>query len=70
MKLTAYDYNAQKWIEGEEARPILLKQYHEDLEILHSDKAERPVKSFVFPCTVDMAKKLTRDCIQELEEMK
>lgn len=70
MKLTAYDYDNQKWIEGESARPILIEQYKQELEILNSDEAESYVKCFQFPVSVETAKSLVMKSIKELEDMK
>lgn len=36
--LTAFDYDKQEWVEGEAAKPILIAQLKESLEILYSGR--------------------------------
>lgn len=37
--MNAYDYEAQRWVDGSEARLILLRQAKQDLEILRGPRA-------------------------------
>lgn len=70
MKLTAYDYETQRWVKGKEAYPYLLKQYQNELILLNSHKAQKYVDSFTFPCTIEKAKSLVIRSIKELEKIK
>jgi hypothetical protein len=42
--MNAYDYTRQQWVEGEEARQLLLSQAREDIELLTSDDGDEYAK--------------------------
>lgn len=42
-KLVAYDYEAQRWVEGETARALLVAQAEETLAVLDGPEGERYV---------------------------
>jgi len=66
-KLMAFDYKTKQWVDGEDARLILIDQVNEEIEILESDKCDEYVKSFQFKCDIDFKLKLANKSLFELQ---
>lgn len=59
--MNAYDYNAQRWIEGEPAKALRIKQITDELALVRSDKGRVYCKMIGVPSISEYIKSLERD---------
>lgn len=59
--MKAYDYDAQKWIEGEPAKALRLTQIKAELTLVRSDKGRDYCKMIGVPSASEYAAALERD---------